>query len=294
MKLAKAAAHAILRALPLRWSRAIRYRYYHGSWPDLKNPVGINEKIHWRVLFDQREIWDWTCDKVRSKIEAQRRSPGILVPEVIWSGTDPHELSDLALDGRWIFKSNRSSKDVFIGDGPPDPAELVDFMKRWDDFQWKDLGESAYAHAAPVAVVERWISDSPEAPLDYKVFVYDGVARYIHVHRARFSGHRSSLFTRDWVRVASRQSHIVPDEIDLPKPEHLAELLTRAEQIGAGFDFVRVDLYDTADGVWFGEVTPYSWSGFRPFTPASVEVELGSYWTLPDLPTRRVPPRRVG
>lgn len=265
-----------------------------GAWPRVKDPRGINEKVNWRILYDQRDIWDWTCDKLVSKQWAARLSPGILIPEVIWSGTDLDELRDLGLDGRWILKSNRSSKDVVLGEGAPDIDELARVVARWDDFQWRYLGESAYGHAADVAVLERWIGDSPEPPQDYKIFVFDGVARFVHVHRARFSGHRASLYTRDWERVDCWQTHILPDEHDVPVPQHLQEMLRRAEEIGRGFDFIRIDLYDTAEGVWFGETTPYSWSGFRPFLPESFELELGSYWTLPDLPTRRVPRRRLG
>lgn len=286
--------HRLLRLLPLSWSRGIRFRFYTGRWPRLSDPRGINEKLNWRILYDRRSIWEWTCDKLRSKEEAARRSPGVLIPEVLWSGTDLLELGRLGLQGRWILKSNNSSKDVIIGEGAPDIAAISSAVARWQDFQLSHLGEWAYSRAARVLVVERWIGMNSEPPIDYKVFVYAGVARFIHVHRARFSGHRASLYDRDWNRIPCCQSHIPPDEQDLPRPQHLAELLTRAEEIGAGFDSIRVDLFDTEEGVWFGETTPYSWSGFRPFTPASVELELGSYWTLPDLPGRRVLRRTVG
>jgi hypothetical protein len=260
----------------------------------LSDPRGINEKLNWRILYDRRAIWDWTCDKLRSKHEAARRSPGILIPEVLWSGSDVRELAGLGLEGRWLLKSNNSSKDMIVGEGAPNVSEISTAVAAWQDFQLSHLGEWAYGRAARVLLVERWIGESPDPPVDYKVFVYAGVARFIHVHRSRFSGHRASLYDREWNRIPCRQAHILPDEQDVPAPPHLDELLARAEQIGAGFDSIRVDLFDTEDGVWFGETTPYSWSGFRPFTPESVELELGSYWTLPDLPRRWAARRAVG
>ena len=70
---------------------------------------------------------------------------------------------------------------------------------------------------------------------------------------------------------------------DLPRPEHLEKLVSIAERIATDFEFLRVDLFDTAEGVWFGEATPYPWSGLVPMLPASFEREAGSFWTLPVL-----------
>ena len=58
-------------------------------------------------------------------------------------------------------------------------------------------------------------------------------------------------------------------------------MLRIAEQIGAGFDFLRVDLYLTPKGVAFGEVTPYPGSGLMKFDPKGFDQELGAAWTLP-------------
>lgn len=280
------AAKALLPLLPLTASRAIRFRAHATHWPRLRTPLGLNEKINWRILYDRRSIFDWTCDKLESKRRAAELSPGILLPEVLWSGEDLSELAGIAVEGRWIMKSNSSSQDVIVGEGTPDIDLIAVRIARWKtDFQWKVNGERAYAHARRAVILERWISESSEPPNDYKVLVYEGVARYVHVHTTRFTGHEASLYTREWAFLDGvRQHHIPPNTAPVPRPPHLEEILYRAEQIAAGFDFMRVDLYDTEEGVWFGETTPYAWSGFRPFIPDAVERELGSHWHLP---TRR-------
>lgn len=273
----------LLGALPAVLSRAIIIRRKSGRWPRLRDPRGLNDKINWRILHDHRALWDWTCDKLAAREHASRLSPGILLPEVLWSGTDVREIASLPIDGRWILKSNSSSRDVIIGQGRPDVEDLAGQVAAWDDdFQDRALREYAYRHARRLVVMERWLGATDEAPVDYKIYVFHGVAKYIQVHRNRFIGHRTSIFTPAWERVDAGQSHIKADEITVERPERLDELLARAEQIAAPFDFLRVDLYETPDGVWFGETTPYSWSGTRPFWPEAFELELGSYWTLPD------------
>lgn len=281
----RSAAKSLIFLLPLRWSRAIRFRAHASHWPSLRHPQGVNEKINWRILNDRRDIWDWTCDKLEAQVHAVERSPGIRIPEVLWSGADLSELESRDIDGRWILKPNGSSQSIVVGEGRPDVAELRRRSRLWrTDFQWRINGETAYAHARKLLMLERWIGDTAEAPTDYKIMVYDGVVKYIHAHTGRFVSHRSSVYTPEWEWLAEvRQDHIRPHEAPIDPPPHLEELVRRAGELGAGFDFVRVDLYDTADGVWFGEMTPYAWSGMRPYRPEWFELEAGSHWTLPDL-----------
>jgi hypothetical protein len=42
---------------------------------------------------------------------------------------------------------------------------------------------------------------------------------------------------------------------NVKKPEHLNEMINIAQTLGADFDFVRVDLYDTENAVFFSEFT---------------------------------------
>ena len=51
-----------------------------------------------------------------------------------------------------------------------------------------------------------------------------------------------------------------PDGYRPPAPERIASMAAAARALAAPFEFVRVDLYDGADGIYFGELT---------FTPAA-------------------------
>jgi hypothetical protein len=66
----------------------------------------------------------------------------------------------------------------------------------------------------------------------------------------------------------------------LPRPECLDELIALAERVAAGYDHVRVDFFETGDGLRIGEITLYSWSGLLPFRPAEADAILGSYWSI--------------
>jgi hypothetical protein len=62
-------------------------------------------------------------------------------------------------------------------------------------------------------------------------------------------------------------------------------MLQTAETLGAGLDFVRVDLYDVGNRIYFGEMTTTPGGGFARFHPQAMDEHLGWLWgsrlTLP-------------
>ena len=57
-------------------------------------------------------------------------------------------------------------------------------------------------------------------------------------------------------------------------------MIGAAEALGAGLDFIRADFYDTAGGLYFGELTATPESGFLQFYPEAFDRWLGDCWTL--------------
>src|SRR5206468_179681 len=96
----------------------------------------------------------------------------------------------------------------------------------------------------------------------------------------RFQDHRRNLYLPDWqpvdVEYKCRRS-----DVELPKPRSLPVLLEVAEALGQETDFIRVDLYDLAGRIVFGELTNYPGGGQERFTPAAYDEELGAWWSPP-------------
>lgn len=264
-------------------ARSLIYLRHEGRLPRLLRPRTFSEKVNWRICFDRRELMAWSCDKLRMKEEAQRRDPSIAVPATIWRGTDLAELAALPLPDRWVLKANHASRLVHLGQGQPSVAELERLTAGWlgPSFQETTFREWAYGRAERCLVVEEWIGDEHgQSPPDLKLVCFDGTVAWIQVHGSRFSGHTVAVYDPQWRRlpVTTRKTPAGPD---LPPPPDLAKVLEHASRLSAGFDFVRVDLYDTERGVFFGEYTPYPSSGLVEFDPPSVDRWLGDLWTLP-------------
>lgn len=287
------------RRIPPVALRVLLFYRAHNRFPRLRRPSTFTEKINWRVLFDRRDLLSWTCDKLQMKEEARRRDPDIAVPRTIWHGTDLAELAALPLPERWVLKANHASQRVHLGTGRPSVAELERVTEGWLERSFQDTSyrEWAYAHAARCLVVEEWIGDADgTAPPDLKFFCFDGEVAMIAIHLSRFSDHTVAFYDPSWRKlpVTVPGNPAVPD---VPEPENLDALLDHARRLSAGFDFIRVDLYNTARGVYLGEFTPYPASGFVVFEPTTFDQDLGRLWTLPDLGDDRAderPPARRG
>ena len=55
-------------------------------------------------------------------------------------------------------------------------------------------------------------------------------------------------------------------------------MLSAAEELAHGFDFVRVDFYQPAEQPLFGEISFYPGSGLAPFDPPELDAAMGRLW----------------
>jgi hypothetical protein len=117
-------------------------------------------------------------------------------------------------------------------------------------------------------------------PLERRLFVFGGRVRMTQTVMAEGNALRSAAYhDRDWNRLRWR-GNTEPHPGPVPRPERYDALVALAERLGAGFDHVRVDLYDADDRIYAGELTLYSWSGYVNLDSDEPDRLLGSYWKL--------------
>jgi hypothetical protein len=129
-------------------------------------------------------------------------------------------------------------------------------------------------------MIEEFIDDgSGAAPDDYKLYVFDGAVKLIQVSRGRFTHHRVRLYSPDWRRfdVLFEFDDIIGD---VPPPVHLDEMISAAQILGKEFDFIRIDLYDTPERLYLGELTVTPFRGLHRFRPKEFDDYLGGHWNL--------------
>ncbi|MCU6454151.1 hypothetical protein LPN01_08685 [Sphingomonas sp. A2-49] len=102
---------------------------------------------------------------------------------------------------------------------------------------------------------------TPAPPDDYKFHCIRGEPLVCQVDHGRFGRPWSRLLRLpDFAPMDPDDGLVPPGSLRLPAPDRIAAMIAAARALAAPFEFVRVDLYDGADGIYFGEMT---------FTPAA-------------------------
>ena len=88
------------------------------------------------------------------------------------------------------------------------------------------------------------------------------------------------LFDKEWKPIFE----VIPSGLEIPgkgdmkKPILFEEMKEIARKLSKDFDFVRVDLYQVGEKIYFGELTFCDDSGFGKFTEQEWDYKFGSYW----------------
>jgi TupA-like ATPgrasp len=275
----------LIRVLPVPLVRHLLYLGMIRKPGNFRNPRTFNEKANWRILHDRRDRIAAACDKMRMKEMARAAYPGaqLRIPETYWFGTDLRDAPELTALPPWVLKPNHSSGHVLFGPEPQtDMASLRKQTQDWGKRNPVELGEWGYSEAQPVLLLEERIPTPDGAvPTDYKFFVFDGRVELIQVNRGRFKSQTATFLDADWNTLPVRW-RIMPAG-DEPRPPELDLMLEIARALGAGWDFIRIDLYAVEGVVWFGEYTPYPGSGLLRYRPMTFDVDQGKHWQLPTL-----------
>jgi hypothetical protein len=279
------------------------YGIYHLlNLPRALWPRTYNDKIIRRKFFDRRAILPLFSDKLAVRGYVEERVGSDVLTRLYAAVRDPREIDWQALPREFVYKaSHGSGAVVIVYEGAPLDAPLPDLERvrwtRWalhpdrvDHAHFETLGarwlelryggrphfEWGYQRLTPhLLVEERLAAPDGSLPTELKFYVFHGRCQLIQVHR--FGDRVTDYYTRDWVRRNVKRK-LPGSPFDGERPTRLPELLAIAETLGAGMDFVRVDLYDLADRIVFGELTLYPGSGEKPFSPRSFDIELARHW----------------
>ncbi|MDD3288759.1 MAG: ATP-grasp fold amidoligase family protein [Alphaproteobacteria bacterium] len=254
-----------------------------GHFINMKAPQTFNEKINWRKIYQRDPRFPVFADKIAVKDEIARIAGEQYVIPTLWTGESPKDIPFDELPPPYVIKVNHSAgKNIFIRDRKEIAKEEIyasldyqlsfshaDFFREW-----------GYRNIPHRILIEKML-EMPDGsvPEDYKFFVYNGRAHFIQVSFRPEGKIFLSYYDREWNRLPAQLGHY-PECETVEKPKNLDRMIQVAEKIGKDFDFIRVDLYQIGDAIYFGETTFYPNGGVVPFTPDSFDKDLGAPWII--------------
>lgn len=255
----------------------------HGAYPNIFRPRSFSEKIQHRKLFDRRPILVTLADKYAVRDFVRQRVGEEYLTRLYHLTADPRDIPLDSLPDRFVIKPTHGCgwleivRDKSLVDLEQLKRLCADWLSR--NFFYV-AGEWVYKTIPPRLMVEELLDDGAGGiPYDYKFFVFDGRVAFLSVDLDRFGDHRRNMYDRDWNRLNFGFQRAGSDR-PVDRPARLEEMIRIAETLCAGFDFLRIDMYCTADRIVFGEVTTTPASGLEPFWPGGIDRWIGDLWTM--------------
>lgn len=264
--------------------RQIRHAYQsiYGKELDTERPILFSEKLFTRMvqlnrhgsplhtrLADKFRVRDYVRDKV---------GPEYLV-DLLWHGEEPTKIPFDTLPAKCVIKTNHGSGGNIVLEGKVDHESVIQKLQQWleQNYYWEDR-EYQYYEIKPRILVEPFLDDGAEdGPLDYRFWCFQGRTAVIQVDNHAHD--INPFYDTDWNKLDLTYRDVVKP-CDIARPNNLTDLLRVAETLATDFDFVRVDLYNLAGKIYFGELTFTPVAGRCKLKPESWDMRLGDKWTL--------------
>lgn len=246
-----------------------------------KNPKSFNEKLQWLKLYDRKPEYSIMVDKYDAKrYVADRIGEGHIIPSLgVWNRFEDIDFD--ALPERFVLKCTHDSGGLVICrdkrkfDKVAAEKKINVSLKTNYYYQGR---EWPYKNVKPRIIAEKYMEDGSSKDLtDYKFYCFNGEPKYLYVSTG-LENHATasiSFLTLDWEFAPFGRSDFKPFTELPPKPTRFDEMLKLAAKLSAGHKFLRVDLYQIENQIYFSELTFSPCGGMMPFDPPEWDEELG-------------------
>jgi hypothetical protein len=266
----------------IAFSAIRRHKRNVGVYPNLLRPQTFNEKLLHRMVFDRRSILTTLQDKYASREYVRNRVGDQVLPRLYWVTKSPADIPFDRLPDRFVVKATHGCGYNYLVPNKTrlNTREVTARCVTWLNSNFCNVNrEWVYKHIEPRIIVEEFIDDGigPD-PIRYKLYTFHGSVRAIYVGVGTPGQSHCAFYDRFWNRAPATVSRKMQLETDLARPKHLDDMIRYSEVLGRGIDFIRVDLYDTPDKVYFGEFTTIPGAGTEAYRPYKFDYQLGALW----------------
>lgn len=243
-----------------------------GRWPNFENPSDFNEKITWLQFYSDTSMWPELSDKIAVKEYLTQKGFGDYVIPLIKTYDKADDICLDELPEQFVLKLNCGSAcNLVVKDKRVLRETHVQKMaSRWLKKDYGKAGiEPHYLKIKPRIFAEELLPlEGQELPTDYKFHCFNGKPLYCLVCNDRNPSNFKALFSLfslpDWENITKAVNDDYQYFGKVKKPHNLKGMMDIAAKLSHGFPFVRIDLYEIGERIFFGEFT---------FTPAAGRIE---------------------
>lgn len=258
---------------------------------DLENPKTLDEKIQWLKLnsYLGNPLVTQCADKYAVREYVEKCGCREILNDLYFSWDSADEIDWEKLPEEFVIKWNFGCGQNLIcrDKSKLDEPETKNLLKKWyklHNLFWMLYSEMQYKNIPPKLICERLIeTETGDLPLDYKLYCFNGEAKYVMLCTERETGHAKYYFfdrEKNLVRL-NKRGLAAPEGFTIPMPEGYEDLFHYADLLSKPFPFVRADFYLDKGKVIFGELTFTPCGGYDVNIPREQNEFLGSQVFLP-------------
>ena len=265
MKIVKKAGKKIFEIITLispKFSVILLYTYRMHEFPNLKNPVTLNEKLtKLKLSYKDNMLISKCADKYEVREYLKEKKMENILNELYFVSDTVEDIDFSKLPSKFVLKCTHGSgynivcHDKNNFDIEKSKTKLNKWLKEKYGLASTELH---YLNIKPRIICEKNLSDeNGNLPADYKFYCSRGKVTGVLVCTDRdLKTHtkKTNFYDLKW-----NELPYIKDEYrgtkKLKKPKNFNEMIKYAEKLSEDFDFVRVDFYSDDKKIIFGELT---------------------------------------
>lgn len=256
---------------------------------NLKDPNTFQEKLQWLKLNNRKPHLNTIVDKIDSKSYVGGLIGEDYINPTIQVWNNPNEIEFDTLPQSFVMKTADGGGSVGVIICKEKSAisnkSLINALRRaLRQNIYRDLREWPYKDIRKRIFIEPLLEDSLSSAKgdlnDYKFYCFNEKPTYCEVISGRRTNKSIDFFDLDWNHMEFCFEGYSFYDGHIEKPKSFAEMISIVSLLCKGLPFCRVDLYEVAGKIFFGEITLYPASGFRGFYPKEWNIKLGEMLDL--------------
>lgn len=260
----------------------LAFRGELGQKLNLDNPQTFNEKLQWLKLYDHHPEYKDYVDKIKAKkVVGEIIGKKHIVPLYgYWKKADQIQFDKLP--DKFILKCNHDQGSVMIVEDKSslDRNKVISiYKKKLKRNNFYGCREYPYKEIRPKVFAEKYLGSRI---IDYKFYCFNGIPKFLYCGQGLTEDHslKIDFYDLDWNLMPFYRTDYLRLG-NIPKPSHFDEMIDISKKLSAGIPFVRIDLFEVDNHVYFSEFTLCPAAGFMPFVPKKYDRIVGEWLELP-------------
>lgn len=243
------------------------------NWNRLKLCTKI--KLYKNVLDERYAKY---VDKIDSKKIAHEMNENIKIPEIIKIIETPNDFTEEDINDDYILKASHGSGWNIDLQKIKDITTIRKYIDKLLESQFLVHGEMQYKYVKPRFLIERKIEN---VLLDYKIYCFHGTPTILQIVKnikpinESDDGRRRNFYDTKNFNLIKKPDFYY--SISEEEKEMIKKMCEVSKTLSKDFEFVRIDLYNSNNEIYFGEFTFTPLAGKQMFDDKK-ELQIGKLW----------------